>query len=82
MTKYIKCDLQVVGDAHRKVWAMQEAAGWPLSRLSLTGSDVVSTWANDPVGEALLVLVMQTDYPTCEIGEEQQVHTFLEQYFC
>lgn len=75
--KYFKCTLEAAGNAHKKVWAMQEAAGWPLSRLSIEGSLVVSTWTDDPIAEALLLIVLHADKVEFEMNDEQQVKTFL-----
>lgn len=79
--KYFTCSLETAQEAHTKVWTMQHSVGWKPSQLGISGDDVVSTWAGDPFGAALLWLVLRHDYEGMFEESDEPIRTGLEDAF-
>ena len=79
--KYFKMRMIDAFTAHNEVWRRQDLAGIQRSVMSTSGSEYVSTWTQDLVGETMLRIVLKELKIEYEEGEKQQVVTWLDEAF-
>ena len=79
--KYFKMSLSDSAKAQSEVWRRQDIAGLKKSMIHTSGSLEVSTWTEDPVGEAIFRQVLADMQIQYEEGDEQQITTFLDKHF-
>lgn len=79
--RYFKLSMKDAGIATEKVWEAQTKAGLKKSPFHISGSLEVSVWTKDHIGEIMLRGILKGLNIEYEEGHEQQVKTFIDEYF-
>ena len=79
--KYFKMRMTDAFTAQNEVWRRQDIAGLQRSLISTSGSEYVSTWTQDRIGEMMLRTVLKEMQIEHEESDQQQITTWLDEAF-